>query len=136
VGYAKIYATGSVCRRWNEKETADKTWANFNVHFAAAHRQHKQMQGGSASTSGYRAANAALGQTEDQMTGATIGDLANMVTATSNDCGVVATLTEANSRLVNQLEDRSKDMKDINALLKKERAERKGQKTFNPSPEI
>jgi hypothetical protein len=49
VVYANIYATGnfmSACRRWNEKDTADKTWANFKVHFAAAHRQHKQMQGG------------------------------------------------------------------------------------------
>jgi hypothetical protein len=45
--YAKIFATGnfmSICRRWNDKDTADKTWANFKVHFAAAHRQHKQMQ--------------------------------------------------------------------------------------------
>jgi hypothetical protein len=46
VGYAKIFATGnfmSACRRWNEKDTADNMWANFKVHFAAAHRQHKQM---------------------------------------------------------------------------------------------
>jgi hypothetical protein len=48
VGYAKIFATGhfmSACRRWNEKPSADKTWAQFKSHFAAAHRQHKQMQG-------------------------------------------------------------------------------------------
>jgi hypothetical protein len=68
VGYAKIFPTGnftSACRRWNEKERADKTWANFKAHFAAAHRQHKQIQGESAATSGYHAANAAVGQTED-----------------------------------------------------------------------
>jgi hypothetical protein len=44
VGNTKIFATGnftSVCRRWNEKESADKTWANFKVHFAAAHHHHK-----------------------------------------------------------------------------------------------
>jgi hypothetical protein len=43
VGYVKIFSTCnfmSACRRWNEKDTADKTWANFKVHFAAAHRQH------------------------------------------------------------------------------------------------
>jgi hypothetical protein len=48
VGYAKIFATGnfmSTCRRWNEKDTADKTWANFKVHFTATHCQHNQMQG-------------------------------------------------------------------------------------------
>jgi hypothetical protein len=46
--YAKIFATGnfmSSCLIWNEKETADKTWANLKAHFAAAHFQHKQMQG-------------------------------------------------------------------------------------------
>jgi hypothetical protein len=49
VGYANIFATGnftSACHRWNEKDTGDKTWANFKVHFAVAHRQHKQMQEG------------------------------------------------------------------------------------------
>jgi hypothetical protein len=49
VGHAKIFATGnfmSVCRRWNEKLTTQKTWTHFKSHFAAAHRQHKQMQGG------------------------------------------------------------------------------------------
>jgi hypothetical protein len=48
VGYANIFATGhfmSACRRWNEKPTAGKTWTQFKSHFAAAHRQHKQMQG-------------------------------------------------------------------------------------------
>jgi hypothetical protein len=55
IGYAKIFATGhfmSACRRWNEKPTAEKTWAQFKSHFAAAHRQHKQMQGESAATAG------------------------------------------------------------------------------------
>jgi hypothetical protein len=47
-GYAKIFATGhfmSACRRWNEKPPAEKKWTPFKSHFAAAHRQHKQMQG-------------------------------------------------------------------------------------------
>jgi hypothetical protein len=48
---------------------------------------------------------------------------------------VIENLTEANSLLAKQLEDRSYELKDIKALLKKERAERKGQITFNPSPE-
>jgi hypothetical protein len=48
IRYAKIFATGhfmSACRRWNEKHTIEKTWTQFKSHFAAAHRQHKQMQG-------------------------------------------------------------------------------------------
>jgi hypothetical protein len=138
MGYANIFATGnftSTCRRWNEKETTDKTWSNFKAHFAAAHRQQKQMQGESAANTGYHAENAAVGQTDDQMADTTIGALANLATSTATDRGIIATLTEASSRLAIQLEDRSNKLKEIKALLKKERAGRKGQKTFYPSPD-
>jgi hypothetical protein len=108
VGYARnIFATGhfmSACRQWNEKHLIENTWTQFKSHFAAAHRQHKQMQGESAATAGYYSANAAVGQTEDQLAEATIGALANLATATAADRGVVATLTEANARLIKQLE--------------------------------
>jgi hypothetical protein len=137
VGYAKIFATGhfiSACRRWNEKHLAEKTWAQFKSHFAAARRQHKQMQGESAATAGYHSANADVGQTEDQMAEATIGALANLATATAADRGVVATLTEANARLVKQLEDNSNELRELKALIKKERFENRGQRSFNPSP--
>jgi hypothetical protein len=86
VGYAKIFATGhfmSACRRWNKKHNIEKTWTQFKSHFAVAHRQHKQMQGESAATAGYHSANAAVGQTEDQLAEATIRALANLATATA-----------------------------------------------------
>jgi hypothetical protein len=89
----------SDCRGWNEKPNVEKTWAQFKTHFAAAHRQHKQMQGECAATSGYHAANADVGRTEEQMAEETIGALANVVKATAANRGVVATLTEANARL-------------------------------------
>jgi hypothetical protein len=106
VGYAKIFATGnfmSACRRWNEKLTTEKMWTHFKSHFAADHRQHKQMQGGTAAHAGFHSANAAMTQNEEQMDEATIGSLANLATATAADRGVVAALTQANSRLVKQL---------------------------------
>jgi hypothetical protein len=78
-----------------KKTLADKTWAQFKAHFSAARRQHKQMQGKAAATSWYHSANAAVGQTEDQMAEATIGALANLATATAEDRGVEVTLTEA-----------------------------------------
>jgi hypothetical protein len=78
------------------------------------------MQGESAATAGYRSANAAVGQTEDQLAEATIGALANLATATAADRGVVATLTEANTRLVKQLEDNLNELRELNALIKKE----------------
>jgi hypothetical protein len=114
VGYAKIFSAGhfmSACRRWNEKHIIEKTWAQFKSHFAAAHRQYKQMQGESAAIARYHSANAAVGKTEDQMAEATIGALANLATATAADRGVVATLTEANAHLVNQLEDNSNELR-------------------------
>jgi hypothetical protein len=70
VGYTKIFGTGhfmSACRRWNEKKTIEKIWTQFKSHFAAAHRQHKQMQGESAATASYHSENAAVAHTEDQI---------------------------------------------------------------------
>jgi hypothetical protein len=46
----------------------------------------------------------------------------------------VETLTEANARLVKQLEDNSNDLRELKALIKKERIEKRGQRSFNPSP--
>jgi hypothetical protein len=58
----------SACRRWNEKPHAKETWTPFKTHFAAAaHRQHKQIQGESAAMSGYHAANTDVGQTEEKI---------------------------------------------------------------------
>jgi hypothetical protein len=114
VGYANIFATGhfmSACRRWNDKPAADKTWTHFKSHVAAAHRQHKQMQGETTANAGYHSANAAMTQNEDQMAEATIGALENMATATAADRGVVAALTQANSRLVKKLEEKASELR-------------------------
>jgi hypothetical protein len=136
VGYAKIFATGhfmSACRRWNEKPTAEKTWTKFKSHFAAAHHQHKQMQGESAATAGYHSANAAVTQNEDHMAEATIGALASLATATAADRGVVDALTQANSHLVKQLEENSTELKELKALLNQERRDMRRPRSLNPS---
>jgi hypothetical protein len=81
VAYENIFATVhfmSACCRWNEKHTIEKTWTQFKYHFAASHRQHKQMQGESAATAGYHSSNAAVTHNEDQMAEATIGALSNL----------------------------------------------------------
>jgi hypothetical protein len=123
----------SACRRWNEKPAADKTWTHFKSHFAAAHRRHKQMQGESAATAGYHSANATMTQNENQMAEATIGALANLETATAADRGVVAALTQANSRLVKQLEETSSKLRELKALLNQERRDKRYPRSFNPS---
>jgi hypothetical protein len=68
------------------------------------------------------------------MAEATIGALANLSTATTADRGVVASLTQANSRLAKQLEDNSTELRELKALLNKERREKRGHRSFNPSP--
>jgi hypothetical protein len=101
------------------------------VHFATAYRQHKQMQGESAATSGY--ANAAVAQPDADLDEAAIDAFANLASATVVDRSIVATLTEANARLVKQLEESSKALKEVKALLKKERDGRASRKPFAPS---
>jgi hypothetical protein len=133
-GYARIFATGkftSACRLWNEKPATEKTWSHFKSHFAAAHRQHKQMQGETAAHAGFHSANAAITQTEDQMAEVTIGDLANLATATAADRGVVAALTQANSRLVKQLEETSSELRELKALLHQERRDKRIPRNIN-----
>jgi hypothetical protein len=68
------------------------------------------------------------------MAEATIGALANLATATASDRGVVAALTQANARLVKQLEENSNELREHKALIKKECTEKRGQSSFNPSP--
>jgi hypothetical protein len=101
------------------------------VHFATAYRQHNQMQGESAATSGY--ANADVDQPDENLAEAAIDAFANFASATAIDRSIVATLTEANARLVKQLEGSAQSLKEVKALLKKERGDRASRKPFAPS---
>jgi hypothetical protein len=99
------------CRRWNEIPAPDKIWTHFKSHFAAAHHHHNQIQGETASHAGFHSANATMTQNEDHMDEATIGALANMATATAEDRGVVADLTQANSHLLKQLDETASELR-------------------------
>jgi hypothetical protein len=68
-----------------------------------------------------------------QMAEATIGALANLATATTADLGVVAALTQANSRLAEQKEGNSTELRDLKVLVHKERRDKRGQISFKPS---
>jgi hypothetical protein len=101
----------------------NKAWNTFKIHFAAAYRQHRQMQGETIGAQAF--ANAAVTQAiEDDLAEQALGAFANLATATAVDRNVVAQLTEANFRLARQLEDNATSLKEVKALLKKERAER------------
>jgi hypothetical protein len=92
------------------------------------------MQGESTATAVYYSANATVGHNEDQMDEATIGALYNLATAVASDRGVVAALTQANARLVKQLEDNSNELRELKALIKNKCTKKSGQRSFNPSP--
>jgi hypothetical protein len=89
--YSKIFKSGkfnSACRRWEGKLEADKTWNNFKIHFAAAYRQHIQVQGETVGAQGF--ANAAVTQaSEDDLAEQALGAFANLATSTSVDRSVV-----------------------------------------------
>jgi hypothetical protein len=132
--YTKVFATGifhSAWCRWNERDALTKTWNNFKVHFATAYRQHKQMQGESAATSGY--AHAAVAQPDEDLDEAAIDAFANLASATAVDRAIVATLTEASSRLAKQLEESAQALKEVKALIKKKRSDPVARKPFAPS---
>jgi hypothetical protein len=132
--YANIFATGifhSACRRWNDRLPAEQNWNAFKTHFEMAYRHHKQIQEGGAAASGY--CNAAVLQPADEdLSRAAIDAFSNLTTATAVDRGIASTLTEANSRLTKQLEDSSQILKELRALLKKERNGRSSRKIFAP----
>jgi sulfur relay (sulfurtransferase) DsrC/TusE family protein len=89
------------------------------------------MQGETTAASGY--ANAAVAQTaDDDLAEAAIDAFENLATVTAVDRGIVATLTDANYRLVRQLEENFQAVKEIRALLKKERNDHGARKTFAP----
>jgi hypothetical protein len=72
-------------------------------------------------------------QNEDQKAEATIGALAFLATATAADRGVVAALTQENSRLAKQLEENSSELRELKDLLNQERRDKRGPRSFNPS---
>jgi hypothetical protein len=113
---ASVRARTGGCRSGSSL-TTEKTWTHFKSHFAAAHRQHKQMQGETAFRARFHSANAAMTQNEDQMAEATIGAFANLATATTADRGMVAALIQSNSRLVKQLEETTSELRELNALF-------------------
>jgi hypothetical protein len=67
------------------------------------------------------------------MAEATVGALTNLETATAADRGVVAALTQANSRLVKQLEENASELRELKTLLNQERRDRRGPRSSTSS---
>jgi hypothetical protein len=106
VAYTLVFNTGlfpNACRAWKSKAISAKTWAQFKIDFATAHREFR-LTNQTAQQSGFHSANMMLEQCRDDSMQDTIDAISQLATATASDWGTVATLTTTNAKLSNQLE--------------------------------
>jgi hypothetical protein len=106
VAYTLVFNTGlfpDACRAWQLRAIATKTWAQFKIDFATAHREFR-LTNQTAQQSGFHSANMMIEQGRDDSMQETAEAIAQLATATVSDRGTVATLTTTNAKLANQLE--------------------------------
>jgi hypothetical protein len=106
VAYTLVFNTRlypDACRAWQSRAIVAKTWAQFKIDFATAHREFR-LTNQTAHQSGFYSANMMIEQSRDESMQETAEAIALLVTATASDRGTVATLTTTNTKLANQLE--------------------------------
>jgi hypothetical protein len=106
VAYTLVFNTGlfpDSCRAWQSRAIAGKTWAQFKLDFATAHREFR-LTNQTAQQSGFHSANMMIEQGRDETMQDTVDAIAQLATATASDRGTVATLTTTNAKLATQLE--------------------------------
>jgi hypothetical protein len=105
VAYTLVFNTGlftDACRAWQSRAIVGKTWAQFKIDFATAHREF-WLTNQTAHQSGFHSANMMIEGRDDSMQD-TVDAIAQLATATAPDRGTVDTLTTTNAKLANQLE--------------------------------
>jgi phage shock protein A len=80
-----------------------KTWAQFKLDFATAHREFR-LTNQTAHQSGFHSANMMIEQGRDESMQETVDAIAQLSTAMASYHGKVATLTTTNAKLATQLE--------------------------------
>jgi hypothetical protein len=106
VAYTLIFNTGlfpDACRAWQSRAIAGKTWAQFKLDFATAHREFR-LTNQTAQQSGFHSANMMIDQGRDETMQDTVDAISQLATATSSYRGTVATSTKTNAKLATQLE--------------------------------
>jgi hypothetical protein len=106
VAYTLIFNTGlfpNACRAWQSRAIAGKTWAQFKIDFATAHREFR-LTNQTAQQSGFHSANMMIKQGCDETMQDNVDTIAQLATATASDQGTVAPLTTTNAKLAIQLE--------------------------------
>jgi hypothetical protein len=118
VAYTLVFNTElfpDACCAWQSRAIAAKTWAQFKIDFATAHREF-HLTNQTAQKSGFHSANMMIEQGIDDSMQETAYAIAQLATATASDRSPVATLTTTNAKLANQLEAAH----DLIVKLKKE----------------
>jgi hypothetical protein len=106
VAYTLVFNTGffpDACRAWQSRAIVVKTWAQFKIDVATAHREFR-LTNQTAHQSGFHSANMMIEQGRDDSMQETAEAIAQYATETASDRGTVATLITTNPKLVNQLE--------------------------------
>jgi hypothetical protein len=106
VAYTLMFNTGlfpDACRAWQSRAIAGKTWVQFKLDFATAHREFR-LTNQTPQQSGFHSANMMIEQGRDESMQDTVDAIAQLATATASDRGTVATLTTTYAKLATQLE--------------------------------
>jgi hypothetical protein len=106
VAYTLVFNTvlfPDACRAWQSRSIAGKTWAQFKIDFATAHRKFR-LTNQTAQHSGFHSADMMIEQTRYDSMQETAEATAQLATATASDRGTLAMLTTTNAKLANQLE--------------------------------
>jgi hypothetical protein len=106
VAYTLVFYTGlftGACRAWQSRAIAAKTWAQFKIDFATAHREF-WLANQTAQQSGFHSANMMIEQGRGDSMQETAAAIAQLATATASDRGTVATLTSTDAKSASQLE--------------------------------
>jgi hypothetical protein len=101
VAYTLVFNTGlfpDACRAWQSRTISGKTWAQFKLDFATAHREFRLHQ------SGFHSANMMIEQGHGESMQDTANAIAQLATEMASCRGTVATLTTTNAKLATQLE--------------------------------
>jgi hypothetical protein len=106
VEYTLVFNTGlspDACRAWQSRAIAGKTWAQFKLDFATAHREFR-LTNQTAHQAGFHSANMMIEQGREETMQDTVDAISHLATATASDRVTVATLTTTNAKLATQLE--------------------------------
>jgi phage shock protein A len=85
------------------KSDCRKTWAQFKLDFATAHREFR-LTNQTAQQLGFHSANMMIEHGREETMQETFNEIAQLATAAASDRGTVSTLTTANAKLATQLE--------------------------------